>query len=90
MSLYELFRDVQARIDPGDTPYRTHCDRNKILQLGEAGYYLFDDLPEGDYVVRLAPENFQPDDIGTTVVIDGHYSESVRCINRHVRRTLFQ
>ena len=26
------------------------------------GYYIFDDLPPGDYVVRLAPENFIPDD----------------------------
>jgi hypothetical protein len=28
-------------------------------QTQEAGYYIFDDLPEGDYIVQIAPRNFQ-------------------------------
>jgi len=63
--IVELFRGTTAT----GTPYRTTVTVTDST-TGEAGYYLFDDLPEGDYVVRLAPENFQPDD-GSTVVIDG-------------------
>jgi len=63
--IVELFRGTSI----SGTPYRqtvTVTDSSS----GEAGYYLFDDLPEGDYIVRIAPENFQPDD-GTFITIDG-------------------
>ncbi|GEM_PF-3137158 len=57
--IVELFRDAGSGINLAtDTPYRvtvTTTDTN----TGELGYYLFDDLPEGNYIVRLAPENFQ-------------------------------
>jgi len=35
------------------------------------GYYIFDDLPEGDYIVRLSPLNFVPDDPATTTITEG-------------------
>lgn len=60
--IVELFRDFGVGINPAtDTPYRTTLTNNDPVS-GESGYYLFDDLPPGDYLVRLAPGNFQADD----------------------------
>ena len=57
--LVELFRDTGAGIDPlNDTPYRTTTTNTNGGTT--EGYYIFDDLPEGNYIVRLAPENFIP------------------------------
>jgi hypothetical protein len=59
----ELFLASQT---PGvDTPIATD-------DTDPDGYYLFDDLPEGDYVVRLAPSNWTP----TTGVLEGLVSST--------------
>ena len=60
--IVELFRDTGGGINPAtDTPYRT-TTTNSDTTSGLLGYYIFDDLPEGDYIVRLSPSNFIPDD----------------------------
>lgn len=81
--IVELFRDTGAGINPAtDVPYRTTLT-NSDTGSGLLGYYIFDDLPEGDYVIRLAPENFQPDDgnpangvEGALYTVAGPYSSS--------------
>lgn len=81
--IVELFRDTGAGINPAtDTPYRTTVT-NSDTTTGALGYYLFDDLPEGDYVVRLSPRNFIADDgnpangvEGALLTADGPYSSS--------------
>ena len=69
--LVELFRDTGGGIDPlNDTPYRT-TTTNTNGGITE-GYYIFDDLPEGDYIVRLSPENFRTvADGGNASLVDG-------------------
>ena len=48
-----LIQDVNANQLPDDAVYATETtDTN--------GYYLFDNLPSGDYWVRVDPANFQP------------------------------
>jgi|GEM_PF-5571094 len=63
----ELFLDTGAGIDPSsDTPYLVTTTSNDLTS-GDAGYYLFDDLSDGDYIVRIAPSNFGPGG----VLVDG-------------------
>ena len=66
--IVELFRDNGSGINPAtDTPYRTTITNSDTINGGD-GYYIFDGLPQGDYIVRLSPDNFIPDDLGTGVV----------------------
>jgi uncharacterized repeat protein (TIGR01451 family) len=48
VNLYRVINGV-----PEATPFRT-------LVTDANGYYLFDNLPAGDYIVEIAPSNFQP------------------------------
>ena len=69
--IVELFRDDGTGIDlTNDTPYRTTVTNTDTV-TGEDGYYIFDDLPPGQYIVRLAPENFQPDDLNPANGVEG-------------------
>ncbi len=55
----ELYRDVNnnGTYDAGiDTLYGTTTTANN--SLGVPGYYLFSSMPEGNYLVRVAPSNF--------------------------------
>jgi hypothetical protein len=54
----ELYRDVDnsGTLNAGDTLYGTTTTANN--SLGAPGYYLFTGMPEGNYIVRVAPSNF--------------------------------
>jgi len=58
--LVQLFIDADADGVPDTpaTPYRETVTVTDSVS-GQAGYYLFDNLPEGNYVIEIAETNFQ-------------------------------
>lgn len=66
--IVELFRDTGAGFDLTGDPYRVTLTEQDPVSL-ELGYYLFDDLPDGNYIVRLSPANFQAASLGQVTIL---------------------